>query len=68
MNHAEGRIEELGACARLPNAKKYPLRYFIYEIEAAHAYDKTAQKYHSRFACLNFPGITGRAKLESVQL
>jgi len=37
------------------NKKTYRLGYFTNEIDAAHAYDRAAQKYHGDFASLNFP-------------
>jgi len=37
------------------NHENYFIGYFKDELEAAHAYDKAALKYHGEFACLNFP-------------
>jgi len=36
--------------------KRIFLGYFHSEIDAAHAYDEAARRYHKDFACLNFPG------------
>ena len=37
------------------NGKEFHIGYFSDEIEAAHAYDEAAKKYHGIFAKLNFP-------------
>ena len=36
------------------NGKRMYLGYFTDEVQAAHAYDEAARKYHGEFACLNF--------------
>jgi len=39
------------------NNKTYHLGYFANELDAAHAYDRAARKYHGEFAHLNFQNI-----------
>ena len=36
----------------------YHLGYFYNELDAAHAYDEAAKKYHGEYARLNFPEVT----------
>jgi len=42
------------------NKKTHHLGYFADELDAARAYDRAANRYHGRFAALNFPQLTAQ--------